>query len=331
MVFIRIILAAIGCLLVHLPAAHGADFGLCGGGFVLPDRPVMEQPPEQPGVTAVEADDADLSDLDTSVLRGNVQVMRDRMQLSADEVYYSKQADTVDARGNVQLWEEGVYITGSRGVMEVSGETTVVDEARFKIVEAHGNGTATRLVLSGEDVVKAKAGSYTTCDPQDPDWLLRASDVKLTKSENEGIARNVWLDFKGVPIFYSPFLSFPLTDARKSGFLAPSFGISDTNGIEATVPYYFNILPNMDATVAARGMSDRGVQLQGEYRYLFPFGSGELGLEVLPNDSKTDSTRTGVSVKHRSTYDLNRWQSEIDFAWVSDREYFEDLGTSAHR
>ena len=323
---LRCTLAVVVSLSAVMTRANAADYSLCGGGFQIPPRPAVELMPEQPDVTHVEADDANLSETGISILSGNVQVVRNTMQLSAEEVHYSKTDESIEARGKLRLWDEGFFLRGSRGRMVSGEDTTVIDDASFQALEAHAHGSASQIVISGRDIIKGRDTTYSTCDMQDPDWMLRAERIRLDKGKDLGVARNVWVDFMDVPIFYSPYLSFPLSDARKSGFLVPSVGASGRGGVEATVPYYFNILPNMDATFAVRAMSERGVQLQGEYRYLFPFGSGEVGLEHLPSDQETNDARTGVSFQHRSTYN-SAWTSEVDYNWVSDREYFEDLGT----
>jgi LPS-assembly protein len=179
--------------------------------------------------------------------------------------------------------------------MVMGEDITVVEQAEYRALDAHAHGRASRIILSGSEVLRASEATYTTCNPQEVTWILEADRIKLDKLEDQGTARNVWLTFKGVPIFYSPFLSFPLSDQRKSGFLAPGFGVSGAVGVEARVPYYFNIAPNLDATVAIRAMSDRGVQTQGAFRYLFPWGQGSLAAEVLPDDKEREEragTRT---------------------------------------
>jgi len=318
---------AIGLAGAPLRAAHGADFALCGPGLVLPPAPVIADPSPRPGVVDVEADDADLRDEGLSILRGNVVLERDTATLSADEVRYARDTDTVDAIGSLEVWDQGLYLQGTRGRMVVPEDVTVVEDARYRILEAHAHGSSSRVVLSGSDVVKADDATYSTCNPGQEDWVLEADRIRLDKVEDQGTARNVWVVFKGVPIFYSPFLTFPLSDARKSGFLTPSAGASSSTGAEATVPYYFNIAPNLDATLAARAMANRGVQAQGEFRYLFPWGRGILAGEVMPQDTQRDESRSAVSLRHASELGPH-WDTDLIFDWVSDDEYFEDLGTS---
>lgn len=312
-----------------LRPAHASQFSQCGPGFVIPVSPVIPNPSSVGGAIDIESDDAQLNDSEPSILQGNVVVRRGTTYLSTDEVHYTRQGDdeTVDAVGSLQIWDQGLYLTGTRGRLQVNDEITAIEDGKFQFLDAHAHGSATRVQLTGEDVFKANDATYSTCNIDDVQWLLEADRISLNKSKERGTARNVWVTFKGVPIFFSPYLSFPLGDARKSGFLAPSAGVSSTTGVEATVPYYFNIAPNLDATLTLRSMADRGFQLQGEFRYLFGWGEGNLSAEFMAHDSKRKESRTGVSFTHHSKLS-DRWHTDIQYGWVSDDEYFEDLGTS---
>ncbi len=313
-------------LLLALPSP-AADYALCGPALLLPARPKVEVMPSQPGETTIESDNADLSESGVSILSGNVQVVRDTKQVSADEGRYNKATGHIQANGNLRVWDQGTYLAGSRGEFSVDDDFTVVKNARYTLRDAHAHGDAGVITVKDSQILKARDARYSTCNPDDEAWVLEADKIKLDKQEQRGLAHNVWIKFKGVPVFYSPILSFPLSDARKSGFLSPSFGLSGNSGTEISLPYYFNIAPNMDATVTARGMSDRGVQLQGEYRYLFPWGSGQIGAEALPSDSVFNDDRAALKFKHHTDFS-NRLQSNLDLNWVSDKSYFEDLGSS---
>jgi LPS-assembly protein len=134
---------------------------------------------------------------------------------------------------------------------------------------------------------------------------------------------------RGVPVLYTPYLSFPIDDRRKSGILVPTIGTSEDNGFDVTVPYYWNIAPNIDATFFPRYMSDRGGMLGTELRYLTPRQRAELYAEIIPEDSKFEgrSPRWGFRVDHRARYS-SRWSSTVDYNAVSDDEYLEDFGNN---
>lgn len=320
-------LLTLGGLLAGVSAhAAGDPWAQCGAALRSPPRPVYEGDRNDTESVQAAADQANLIKQGVSVLQGNVQILRGTGQLQADTVTYDEPAATLDAEGNVRFWDDGLYVIGSHARSNLDENTSEIDNARFLIEDAHGQGTARRAVLRGNDLVKARTGTYTTCDLDSPDWLLSASKITLNKTTNIGTGRNVWVRFKRVPIFYSPYLSFPLSDARKSGFLVPQWRFSGVAGAEFTQPYYFNLAPNRDATLGLRAMAGRGLQVQGEYRYLTQRGSGELNLEYIPNDFAENDSRGLIHFAHRGSF-APHWSASANFDWVSDPRYFEDLGT----
>jgi LPS-assembly protein len=240
---------------------------------------------------------------------------------------YDRGAERLEATGNVRFWDEGLFLTGQRAEHEFQTEVTRVEGATFTILDAHGHGSAETARLTGRDLFRARGATYTTCDPGNESWVLEADSIRLDRVEDVGVGRNVWVKFHSVPIFYSPYLTFPLSDARKTGFLAPKLRVSDSTGLELTTPYYLNLAPNRDATIAARGMSDRGIQFQGEYRYLMPWGAGEVAAEYLPHDRQIGDDRAAVRFAHEGEF-APRLSTDLDVAWVSDDDYLEDLGTN---
>lgn len=310
----------------HAAGAAENAWSQCGPGWVLPARPEVERDPADPDSTIVSADSADMVEGGISMLTGNVIIDRGTEQIDSDKVTYDEPGQIIDAEGNVRYWNEGFHASGDRGSMSLEKDQSTLDNATFMDLPSHGRGTAETVVVTGRDRVDARKATYTTCNPGSADWLLAASRIKLNRTTGVGTATNVWVKFKRVPIFYSPYLTFPLSDQRKSGFLAPSFRVSGSTGVEATVPYYFNIAPNYDATLALRPMSDRGVQTQGEFRYLTTWGEGMLGGEYLPGDKKFDDDRSAFRFQHGGEF-VPRWRADVDYDWVSDNAYFEDLGT----
>jgi LPS-assembly protein len=137
-------------------------------------------------------------------------------------------------------------------------------------------------------------------------------------------ARGVKLRFMGVPILYTPYLSFPLNDGRKSGFLTPSFADRDRTGLDISVPYYLNLAPNYDLTLEPRYMSKRGTQLISDFRYLLPQSGGQLRYEVLPDDTELNRARGYLNLQHHTEI-RNTWQILSGIENVSDDFYFEDL------
>ncbi len=187
-------------------------------------------------------------------------------------------------------------------------------------------GDAAAILLEGQDKKRLLSARYTTCEAGVDDWYIKASEISLNDYTKSGSAANARVEFKGVPLLYTPWISFSFNDQRKSGLLAPTIGSTSRSGFEVLVPYYWNIAPNMDATLAARALSKRGVQLQGEFRYLQEDYSGIDSIEYLPSDNLTNGTRYYANLKHR--HDLgNGWSAGYSLEKVSDDQYFSDMST----
>jgi LPS-assembly protein len=318
-------------LLFAAPARPWADTGgrdwlLCGEGLQLPARPAVEESVEDPEETHVSADEAELIAEGTSTLRGNVHILRGPRQVLADKVLYDEPSASMDAQGKVRLWDEGVYLTGDRARMNMVADEAILNESSFTLLDSHARGEAKKIIVTGSDLLHVEGARYTTCNPGQEDWLLEADEINLNRATDVGTARNVVVKFMDTPVFYSPYLTFPLSDKRKTGFLLPSYGNSRDRGFEITVPYYWNIAPYMDATVSARGMSKRGVMAGGEFRYLTRRGGGELGVEYLPDDDKFGDDRAAFSFHHSGSF-APYWSTEVSLNHVTDKQYFEDLGT----
>jgi LPS-assembly protein len=304
------------------------SWSLCAPEPWLPKRPAVTERPASPDEIQITADDVDLAGKGISLLTGNVQILRDRQHLEAERVWYNEETGFTDVQGNVRFWDQGLYAAGERGRFELLDKLGRIEQAHFRLDTAHGRGQARGiLVNSRDDVLRAEEGTYTTCDPGNRDWLLRGRNIKLNSRTESGTAWNVTVSLKGVPIFYSPFLTFPLTDKRKSGFLPPRFGTSGKTGLELLIPYYWNIAPNQDATFGVRGMAKRGALLTGEYRFLTRSASGNLGLEYLPYDIQRAKPRGALNVQTRWN-PVQRWETELLVSQVSDIDYLSDLGTS---
>lgn len=187
-------------------------------------------------------------------------------------------------------------------------------------------GDAKSIIFDGEDKKRLLDARYTTCEAGVDDWYIKASEISLNDYTDTGSAKNARIEFKGVPILYTPYISFSFNNQRKSGFLAPTIGSTSRSGFEALVPYYWNIAPNMDATLATRALSKRGVQLQGEFRYLQDNFAGTTNLEYLPNDSLSNETRYYANLKHQHRLG-NGWSAGYNIEKVSDDQYFSEMST----
>lgn len=192
-----------------------------------------------------------------------------------------------------------------------------------------GRGNAALIEFEGKGHYRLHDATYSTCTPGDDgtlDWFAKVSDLRLDYDDEVAIGHNGALYFKDVPILYSPWLSFPLNNRRKTGLLTPTLGSSSNTGFEFTQPFYWNIAPNLDATLSPRLMSKRGAQLNTEVRYLEPKLHGELRSEYLPHDSETKDHRYAFSWRHQQNFG-GGLAGRVNFAKVSDDNYFSDLST----
>jgi LPS-assembly protein len=166
----------------------------------------------------------------------------------------------------------------------------------------------------------------TTCPANQESWVMQAKDLDLDYTRDVGVAHDARVLFMGVPLFTTPWADFSLSNQRKSGFLSPTFGTTGKSGFESTVPYYWNIAPNMDATFSPRVMSKRGVEFINEFRYLEDNFRGEVHLEYLPYDKITGTERFGLALVHTENFG-NGFSGSVNFNKVSDDTYFQDLST----
>jgi LPS-assembly protein len=187
-------------------------------------------------------------------------------------------------------------------------------------------GDAEVVFFEGEDKKRLKKARYTTCEPGVDDWYIKAREIVLDDYTQSGTATNAHIEFKGTPLLYMPWMSFSFNNERKSGFLAPTVGTTSRSGFETLIPYYINIAPNVDATVGTRYLSKRGLQFQGELRYLNDNFSGVNNVEYLDNDSQSGQQRYYANLNHSHRLS-DRWSASYNIEKVSDDQYFSDTTT----
>ncbi len=314
-----------------LSGASAAELGgdyttrLCPTSLNIPDRPYVDAELES-GDLHMTADEADLVENGISTLTGNAEITRDSQQITADVIKYDQTNDTADLDGNINYWDEAVFLKSDQANMLLNDGIADFTEADFIIKDSRARGTASKMTLDIGTRSDLEDVNYTTCDPNDEFWKLTASKISLDHENNWGTAKHVVLKIKNVPIFYSPYMSFPLNKERKSGFLAPGYGNTNRHGFEARLPYYWNISPNMDATFTPRLLTKSGVMAMGEYRYLFSKAKGEVSFEYLASDNeRQDQHRNALNFTHHQQF-LDSGNLFLTYNRVSDKFYFEDFG-----
>jgi LPS-assembly protein len=255
---------------------------------------------------------------------GNVRLRRTGEAIFADHLRYVFAEREVTASGNLRFERDGVVVTGQGLRYNLSDSTGEMDEVEYFLLEAGARGEASRLIARDRNTARVENATYTNCEVGNDDWYMRARTIDLDRMRDLGIARNASVVFKGVPILYSPYLDFSLSGSRKSGFLPPAIGQTAQTGTELTVPYYFNLAPNYDATLSPRYMSRRGAQLGGELRYLEKHLSGDVRAQYMENDREREDSRYAYALRHNQRFG-ERTTGYINVLGVSDDFYFTDL------
>ena len=194
-------------------------------------------------------------------------------------------------------------------------------------MQSNGRGAADTLEINQDGKLTLDGVEYTTCPPGSEDWLMQGKSIVLDTKKGVGTAKGMQLKFKGIPILYAPYLSFPIGNARKSGVLTPEIGSSGRSGNEIRVPWYWNIAPNYDAMITPRLLTNRGVQLATEFRYLTERNKGVIAADYLPDDDIINAARHQFRFQHLTLFG-NGWRNQINLREVSDSQYYEDLGGS---
>ena len=187
-------------------------------------------------------------------------------------------------------------------------------------------GDAKLILFEGPDNKRLKNTRYTTCEVGVDDWYIKSTEMTINNYTQSAVAKNASVEFKGIPLLYTPYLKFSFSGQRQSGLLAPTIGSTTKSGFEVLVPYYWNISPNKDATLAARYLSKRGLQLQGEFRYLDEHYSGIDSIEYLDSDQQSNTNRYYANIKHTQSFG-NGWSAGYAVEKVSDDQYFSELST----
>lgn len=258
------------------------------------------------------------------ILEKNVEIIRDKTEIEADYVRYDIVEDQVNAAGDVRINRAGDRFSGSALRLKMDTGEGYMQSPVYQLLRKNAHGSAARINFESEESATAIKGIYTTCEGPDPDWYLRTGTLTLDNDRGIGSASNAVLFFKGVPIAGTPYVSFPLTETRTSGFLAPVIGTSTTGGLEITTPYYWDIAPNRDLILYPHYISRRGLMLGGDARYLGEDYSGNVRAEVLNNDTINGNNRYSAYLLHKQILapDLRLL---TDLSMASDNDYAKDF------
>ncbi len=263
---------------------------------------------------------------------GDVEFRRGRLVIRADRLAYDAPLDLATAQGHVRVVREGAVYSGPELSLKVQRFEGYFVLPQFEFPRLGAGGRADRLEFLGDARSRATNAQYTSCPrdgAEEPAWVLKAQRVSLDLDTNEGVAEGAVLRFLGLPILALPTLSFPLGDQRRSGWLPPGVNVDNRGGLELGVPYYWDIAPNRDATIAPRLITRRGMALDGEFRYLEPAYQGSLALEWLPDDRVAGRARNSLQWTHDGQLGAATRYS-ADLVRVSDDDWWKDFRSSGN-
>ncbi|MGU0034843.1 LPS assembly protein LptD [Enterobacter mori] len=305
------------------------------------DRPLVEGDTNDLPVT-INADSAKGNYPDNATFTGNVDINQGNSRLQADEVQlHQKQPEgaaapvrTVDALGNVHYDDNQVILKGPKAWSNLNTKDTNVWEGDYQMVGRQGRGKADLMKQRGENrYTILENGSFTSCLPGSNTWSVVGSEVIHDREEQVAEIWNARFKLGPVPVFYSPYLQLPVGDKRRSGFLIPNAKYSTSNYFEFYLPYYWNIAPNMDATITPHYIHKRGnIMWENEFRYLTKAGAGLMEFDYLPSDKVFQDEHPSEGDKHRWMYYWQHagvldqvWRFNVDYTKVSDPYYFNDF------
>ncbi|WGL15842.1 LPS assembly protein LptD [Microbulbifer bruguierae] len=320
---------------------------VCGGAFIEPPRdyPNADLLPEDAPLRAT-ADSSNWLEDGTAQLRGNVHITQGYRQLFADQVDVNREENTAYLSGAIEMREPSLLVRGKAAEVHTDSKAAAIEDATYVVHDeyVHGSARFASREASGELILTE--GNYTRCEPDDVFWRMTGGEITIDNVERQGTARNVRLEIADVPVFYFPYLRFPVGSDRMSGFLFPSLSTDDENGLDIAIPYYWNIAPQLDATIVPRYIQYRGTGLEVETRYLSRNFNTEVRVAGLPNDKggDDDDARRLINdgfpedlvlpAKGEDRWFLNLdqqggngglWRTRIDYTKVSDADYFRDL------
>ncbi|NKF21432.1 LPS assembly protein LptD [Solimonas sp. C16B3] len=274
----------------------------------------------------LSADNADLVRNGLSTLTGSVRVRRGDQEITANRIDYDEAQQRFIINDESVFRSSRAVIDSQHAQFSLNDDSGLFSDNSFTLLTRDARGHSDELKVNGDKTAELTGAAYTTCAPGNDSWYLEASHIHLDYDAGVGTATNARLRFQGVPIFYSPWLQFPINDQRRSGLLYPVLANTNKTGFDLREPLYLNLAPNYDATFTPRYMSKRGTQLELAGRYLLSNSEGNLGYQYLDQDRVTDERRTFAFFNDRSLLSPNL-SMELHYADVSDPRYFEDLGS----
>ena len=285
----------------------------------------------------IEADQAEITQPRSGIYKGRVDVKQGNRHLQSAEVEVQQQGsgDNVQryafARGGFDYQDNQINLLGDDAKIHLNTKDTDVRNAHYQLVDRQGRGSAESVELR-DDYRVMKNATFTSCLQDDHSWSIYADEMRQHVKEEYAEMWHARFKVQGVPVFYTPYLQLPIGDRRRSGLLIPTLGHGSRDGYFYAQPVYWNIAPNLDATLTPKYMSRRGWQLNSEFRYLTTLGEGQIAGEYLGDDRLKDydsenRKRHLFYWKHNAAF-ARDWRLDLNYTKVSDKRYFNDFDSA---
>ena len=277
--------------------------------------------------------------------RGNAILKKGNKTIKAELIEYDEISEKLITQGNTSIELGNISLTGSTLNYKLTDYTGQMDDVSFNLksqkkeqtvikrgyeITKHNynyRGDAKTIFFDGENKKRLQSSRITTCEANSDDWYIKSKNIEIDTKKDQVKASNALVEFKGVPIFYMPSTSFSLNKNRQSGFLSSTFGTTTRSGFDLRIPYYFNISPNLDATLSARYLGKRGPMAEGQFRYLTENYSGVNELQYMNHDEASgQDNRYFLKLTHQHQFGRG-WSGSYDLQKVSDNNYFSDLAS----
>lgn len=293
-----------------------------------PIKQVKKSHPVKGREIVVQADQANIQQDTVAEFAGKVEITSTTAQIKAEQAIIDKQRRKLEAQGNIQFQDKQIKVNSEDVTLDLDSRKIALNQTEYRMLQFQGRGAAQNITLDKNNGILLEDVSFSTCPDTQEDWRIEASSIEVKAGEIWGTTKHTRFYIKDVPVLYLPYFSFPVTDLRQSGLLFPRISSSNSTGVSYEQPIYWNIAPNYDATITPRLMTNRGMQLKNEFRYLTEDHRGNIHVEYMNSDSDfaTNDSRYFYRLTHQGSLGDN-WSMQAEINGLSDDNYIIDLGS----
>ena len=280
------------------------------------------------GQIRVKSEDSEINQDTYAQFKGKVEIDSSQVRIKADEALLNRQTQTLKATGNVSFQDNNITVSSENVQLNRLSNELLIEDSFYQLNRVQGHGKAEKIGLGEKTGINLIESSFTTCPVDDEVWRIQASNIEITPNQSRGVVKHARFYIKDVPVLYLPYFSFPINDQKQSGLLYPIPSSNSYTGVSIEQPVFWNIAPNYDLTFSPRLMTDRGLQLKTEFRYMTEEHTGQTNIEYLPDDRDlgNDTDRYFYRLFHSGQIGKN-WRINADINGLSDDNYIVDLGS----